>query len=302
MFRLGHEKIKYIIEQLDRAVENHQLWFQNIHRSLACHVPCKPEDLLPDAHRKCEFGNWYYQLDNEPFQRHDGFTAIEKEHLQMHVLATELLLESQNSQSSNIDKYDQFSKSVERLRMQIMSLQRELQDSMFNVDTLTSARTRSGMLTELRRQHELVKRNAFTCSIAMMDFDHFKYINDNYGHQEGDVVLKAVIRYILDSIRPFDMVFRYGGEEFLLCFPGTDLVTANFAIERLRSGIENLLIRSSTSAEMSVTVSFGMTALSNEMFIEESVHRADQALYHAKASGRNCSVAWENLSSDLHAT
>ncbi|MCG8070050.1 MAG: diguanylate cyclase [Candidatus Thiodiazotropha taylori] len=295
MFRLGHEKIKYIIEHLDRAIENHQMWFQNVNRSLACRVPCKPEDLLPDAHRNCEFGKWYYRLDDEILLRNDGFNAIEKEHHHMHKLATELLIDCQGDHVSNIDKYDQFSKSVERLRMQIMSLQRELQDSLFNVDTLTSARTRSGMLTELRRQHELVKRSAFTCSIAMMDIDHFKQINDNHGHQEGDMVLKTVIRYILDSIRPFDMVFRYGGEEFLLCLPGTDLVTANFAVERLRKGIEKLIIKGITSAEISVTASFGMTALSNEIFIEESIHRADQALYHAKTTGRNRLVTWENL-------
>jgi diguanylate cyclase (GGDEF)-like protein len=299
MFRLGQDKIKQIIEQFDRAVESHQLWFLAVNRSLACQIPCNPDDLLPDAYRKCEFGKWYYQLDNKMFQRHDGFKAIEKEHINMHELATELLLESQNSAASNIDKYDQFSKSVERLRMQIMSLQRELQDSLFNVDTLTSARTRTGMLTELRRQHELVKRNTFACSIAMMDFDHFKHINDKFGHQEGDLVLKTVIRYILDSIRPFDMVFRYGGEEFLLCFPGADIVTANLAIERLRSGIDNLAISGTTSAELHSTVSFGITALSNETFIEDSIHRADRALYHAKASGRNRSVAWESLDAGL---
>ncbi|MBT2969997.1 MAG: diguanylate cyclase [gamma proteobacterium symbiont of Ctena orbiculata] len=298
MFRLGHEKIKHIIEQLDHAVENHQLWFQNINRSLACRVPCKPEDLMPDSYRKCEFGEWYYQSDNEPLQRHDGFNAIENIHIQMHVLATELLLSSQSSTSSNIDKYDQFAKSVERLRMQIMSLQHELQSSLFNVDTLTSARTRSGMLTELRQQHELVKRNAFSCCIAMMDFDHFKHINDSHGHQEGDMVLKTVIRYILDNIRPFDMIFRYGGEEFLLCLPGTDVVTANYAVERLRSGIENLAITGSDSGELRITVSFGMSALSNDIYIEESINRADKALYHAKASGRNRSVAWENLDTD----
>ncbi|RLW61330.1 MAG: hypothetical protein B6D70_09345 [gamma proteobacterium symbiont of Stewartia floridana] len=132
----------------------------------------------------------------------------------------------------------------------------------------------------------------------MMDFDHFKNINDSHGHQEGDMVLKTAIRYILDSIRPFDMLFRYGGEEFLLCLPGTDLVTANFAIERLRIGIENLTISGITKAEMRVTASFGMTALSNEIFIEESIHRADQALYHAKTTGRNRLIAWENLDFD----
>ncbi|ODB87132.1 hypothetical protein A3195_16515 [Candidatus Thiodiazotropha endoloripes] len=299
MFRLGHEKIKYIIEQLDRAIENHQIWFQNVNRSLACRVPCKPVDLLPDAHRNCEFGKWYYRLDDEILLRHDGFNAIEKEHHHMHNLATQLLIECQDTTVSKIEKYDQFSKSVERLRMQIMSLQRELQDSLFNVDSLTSARTRSGMLTELRRQHELVKRSAFTCSIAMMDFDHFKQINDKHGHQEGDMVLKSVIRYILDSIRPFDMVFRYGGEEFLLCLPGTDLITANCAVERLRSGIENLIISGITKTEMRITASFGMTALSNEIFIEESIHRADQALYHAKTTGRNRLIAWENMNAGL---
>ncbi|MCG7984117.1 MAG: diguanylate cyclase [Candidatus Thiodiazotropha lotti] len=232
-------------------------------------------------------------MDDEILLRHDGFNAIEKEHNHMQNLAMELLVECQDTPVSDIDEYDQFSKSVECLRMQIMSLQRELQDS------LTNAGTRSGMLTELRRQHELVKRSAFTCSIAMMNFNHYKQINDNHGHQEGDMVLKTVIRYILDSIRTFDMVFRYGGEEFLLSLPGTDLITANCAVDRLRSGIENLIISGIIKAEMRITASFGMTALSNEIFIEESIHRADQALYHAKTTARNRLIAWENMNADL---
>jgi diguanylate cyclase len=299
MLTLDHDRIQQIIDQLDLAITNHENWFQNINRTLVCHTPCNAKYFSQDAFRKCNFGHWYYNPDNKALWQHDGFVAIEHEHINMHSLATALLLDSNDNMATDIDRYDLFSRSVERLHLQIHSLQRELQDSLLNLDSLTGARTRSGMLIELRRQHQLVKRKTLACSIAMLDLDEFKLINDNYGHQAGDLALKTIVRYILDKTRPYDMVYRYGGDEFLICLPGTDLITANSMVERLRSGIERLAITGSGMFKQHITASFGITALSADNFVEESIRCADQALYHAKESGRNRTAMWETLNPPL---
>ena len=91
------------------------------------------------------------------------------------------------------------------------------------------------MLTKWREQHELVRRKLESCVIVMMDIDRFKLVNDRYGHLVGDRALAEFARHVMQRTRPFDRLFRYGGEEFLLCVPHTDINTAHNMIERIRT-------------------------------------------------------------------
>lgn len=293
MFALNQEELQNILGQLDHAMHNHQNWFEGITRTLVCRLPHDRRDVREDAHRECQFGQWYYQDASEALRQHPAFVAIEQEHALMHRLAGQLLVVAANDQPITPVAYDSYANSVQRLRLQIMTMQRELQDSMFNLDPLTGANSRVGMLTRLRELHELVKRNAQLCSLAMMDLDLFKLINDTHGHRAGDMVLKNIVRYLLENIRPYDTLFRYGGEEFLLCMQQTDPRAALALVERLREGIEALDITVEDEQVVRLTVSFGVAPLDADVFVEESVHRADQALYRAKKEGRNRSVLWQ---------
>jgi len=292
VFALNQEELQVILGQLDHALHNHQVWFEAILRTLVCHLPHDRRDVREDSHRECQFGQWYYRDAGEGLRQHPAFVAIEQEHERMHGLAARLLIEGAGDRPINAIDYDHFANSVERLRLQITSLQRELQDSMFNLDPLTGANSRVGMLTRLREQHELVKRKAQLCSLAMMDLDLFKEINDTYGHRAGDTVLKRVVQHMLEHIRPYDKLFRYGGEEFLLCMQQTDVQAAAQLAERLRQGIESLDIDVGEENSVHITASFGVAPLDADVFVEESVHRADQAMYRAKKEGRNRVVIW----------
>jgi len=293
VFALNQEELQNILGQLDHAMHNHQVWFENVTRTLVCHLPCDRRDVREDAHRECQFGQWYYQDASEALRQHPAFVAIEQEHALMHHLAAEVLQMETGGQPIPTEAYDGYANSVQRLRLQITTLQRELRDSMFNLDPLTGANSRAGMLTRLREQHELVKRNAQMCSLAMMDLDLFKVVNDSHGHRAGDAVLKGVVHYLLEHVRPYDTVFRYGGEEFLLCMQQTDMRTALTLVERLREGIGALDIDTEEGLSLQITVSFGVAPLDADVFVEESVHRADQALYQAKKEGRNRAVLWQ---------
>jgi diguanylate cyclase (GGDEF)-like protein len=144
----------------------------------------------------------------------------------------------------------------------------------------------------LREQRELAIRGIQTCSIAMMDIDRFKLINDSYGHPAGDKVLAAVAGHVMRNMRPYDKLFRYGGEEFVICLPGMGADAAFDAVERLRKGIESSSI-AYDGKEISVTSSFGIVVLEPESTVEQSVDRADKALLAAKSAGRNCARLWD---------
>lgn len=124
-------------------------------------------------------------------------------------------------------------------------------------------------------------------SVMMIDLDHFKSINDSYGHVVGDQVLKQVADYLAQTVRKYSYVGRYGGEEFILVLPGGNREDAFSIAERLRSGISNQPIGFDGGA-VNVTISIGVSLVSDDDdCFEDTVDRADRALYQAKALGRN---------------
>lgn len=127
----------------------------------------------------------------------------------------------------------------------------------------------------------------YAISVMMVDIDHFKNINDNYGHQAGDHVLEAVGRKIKDTCRKSDIICRYGGEEFLVVLPGADLLDSRVVGEKLRKAVENLEIVFEEK-KIKATISVGSAQIRVGMEIaEQAIGRADRALYQAKATGRN---------------
>jgi two-component system cell cycle response regulator len=156
-------------------------------------------------------------------------------------------------------------------------------------DLLTSLWNR-GVIVELMSHEIMRSRRERSCTAVMMcDIDHFKSVNDQYGHAIGDEVLREVARRLHNSVRSYDMVGRYGGEEFLValnkCNPGSAVSRA----ENLREKIAGRPIQTADKP-VSVTISIGL-ALSSEFLgstVEEIMHHADMALYAAKGAGRNC--------------
>lgn len=211
----------------------------------------------------------------------------------MHQYARTLLTSSADGVPISIEDYERFLSAMKRLRLEIETVRSELEDSLYNLDPLTGTPSRIGMLGKLREQHEFAVRKVHACTIVMCDLDLFKAVNDQYGRVAGDKVLVDVARYLMAHLRPYDKVFRYGGEEFLICLPDTDLQTGHVVIDRLREELAALVHSADDKRTFHVTVSFGLTLLDPDLAVEQSIDRADRALYVAKAMGRNRTVIWD---------
>jgi diguanylate cyclase (GGDEF)-like protein len=146
-------------------------------------------------------------------------------------------------------------------------------------DPLTGLRNRRALDEGLVTHFALASRYGSTLSIAIFDIDHFKAINDNQGHLQGDHVLKQVARLIEDSVRDTDLAARFGGEEFVVLMPETDLIGAGILAQRVRILIED---------QLPVTVSAGLAHIGKKDNPRSLFSRADAALYGAKSAGRNC--------------
>lgn len=154
------------------------------------------------------------------------------------------------------------------------------------VDPLTGVHTRHYLLVDLAKRIALTKRSKRPFSVAFIDIDHFKQVNDTLGHVVGDRVLRAVADCLNAAVRGSDVVGRYGGEEFAVIMPDTDLMDAHLVAERLRSTIEGIDFADLKGAPL--TISLGVTQwLPDDDSTECIIERADRALYRAKRAGRN---------------
>ena len=152
-----------------------------------------------------------------------------------------------------------------------------------NTDVLTGLANRRSVIDRLREMMAAGKQAVGDLSIVLFDVDHFKAVNDRFGHDVGDNVLKCVARVATKDLRQGDLMGRYGGEEFLLLLPATRTQAAVQIAERVRTAIE----RCHTLGNPPVTVSLGVATLAPSETMEAFLKRADVALYDAKASGRN---------------
>ena len=150
-------------------------------------------------------------------------------------------------------------------------------------DMLTGALNRWKFLKDFSYEFAKAKRFGLPLSLIMFDIDFFKKVNDTYGHDAGDMVLKKIVEIVKNSIRKIDKLVRWGGEEFIIFVPNTDLEGAAFLAEKLRRKIEE----ADFGKVGKVTVSFGVAGMRKGDTVDDLLKRVDEALYKAKQRGRN---------------
>ena len=280
------------LHELDVAQANHIQWLRGLNRVLVCGLSPHPDDLTEDAHRRCLLGRWYYGEPNESLSRNPLFAHMGELHEDMHRLAARLLQFSAQGRPVDTLLYDDFNQMAGRFMTALRELQHVVIDQVCTVDHLTGVWNRHAMSVRLLEELSRVQRTGRPCTLGLMDIDFFKQVNDRYGHGIGDAVLQATVRFVKARLRSYDGLFRYGGEEFVLCLPDTDLDEAEALLNRIREEMAAHLFEVGEGVRLHLTASFGLALLDHLGYPEVSLDRADRALFVAKAEGRNRVHAW----------
>lgn len=176
---------------------------------------------------------------------------------------------------------------IKRLQDDLKAQNRKLEE-LSNTDPLTQLANRRSLMRALESEYQRSERHGHPLSLVMADIDHFKKINDTYGHQQGDLVLKAVAEAIRKQLREYDLAARFGGEEFALLLPETDLAQATQVAERVRAMVAGLRLAGELQ-NLRTSISLGVATRPHPEItnLNDLIRVADDALYAAKQAGRN---------------
>jgi diguanylate cyclase (GGDEF)-like protein/PAS domain S-box-containing protein len=191
-----------------------------------------------------------------------------------------------------IERRHAYEDELLRMRNELRDLNEQLQVSLRQIriqadrDELTEVLNRRALMRVLERERARAERGAIPFSVALVDLDFFKAINDNYGHITGDKVLRRFAERAQAVLRVSDALGRYGGEEFMVILPGTAAEAAGCAVERIRKATAEMTW-DDVAPGLQVTVSAGFAGFRPGEKLEQLISRADAALYNAKRAGRN---------------
>ncbi len=174
---------------------------------------------------------------------------------------------------------------IVQLHNELLLAQREM-EKLARQDYLTSSLNRRAIIERIKEEISRSSREDGSFSLAMLDIDHFKKVNDDYGHSIGDAVLIECINRLQSVVRDYDMLGRFGGEEFLVFIPGTESQQAEEICERIRSAVACTPFQVQGTS-ISITISLGCTTWKKDLDTDDLIRMADNALYRAKEKGRN---------------
>ncbi|MBF0264639.1 MAG: diguanylate cyclase [Gammaproteobacteria bacterium] len=206
-------------------------------------------------------------------------------------ISNEILIEANNILNTN----QSFEEKLNKTQSELEGLKKELKQTkeQSETDPLTNLKNRRAFDTRLDEEIERAKANSSPVTLIIFDIDHFKNINDQYGHIVGDKVIRYVANILLKRVRKHEMACRFGGEEFTVLLPGSNGNNALAFAEGIRKQVETstLSIHSTNEKIENLTISAGISIYSNHEDSESFINRADKALYLSKSNGRNKSTS-----------
>ena len=282
-----------IVRELEQALDDHRDWIKSLAAELVCRSEPKPTDLEPNAHRQGDFSHWFSNEINPHLKEHPDFNKVVELFEAMHEEARQLQQNVNNGIDITPEQYQHFLDCSDMFVRHLRALHADARSLLSDTDPLTGVATRQAMYARLEQEQQRSKRSGQPSSIVMADVDRFKKVNDTYGHIAGDKVLQAFAHYLLDHLRPYDQVYRYGGEEFILLLPYATPEQAKRVIERVRRGLMNQRTRIGNGNVVQITASFGITQLIYDVSTKTAIEYADRAMYESKRAGRNRVRIWE---------
>ena len=269
--------------------ESHLIWLTK----LAKHIKSKEKNNFPELNSSnCDFGKWLHVDGKNIIQNNSKYKIINKYHDTLHIFANKIYLNINSSEYHVLITY------LEKCEFISLSIGTELalidniiMNKRVTKDTLTQALNRNGLRSIFESQYELSLATNNHFVLAICDLDHFKNINDTYGHVAGDKILQNFVTIAKKQIRNSDVIIRYGGEEFVIILPAVSKDKGYDVLKSICTNFENNSLEFNGSI-INATVSIGMMGIIPEQpfkhsFIDEYIMIADQRLYRAKQSGRN---------------
>ena len=292
--KIQEQELQLLGEEFEQLFVSHIQWVKNIQKCIICNLPYDKK--LNENHKSCSFGKWYDSVNNTVLLKSPEFIKLGNVHKKIHVESEEILNSYENKQKIKIEDYESFSETQDEFMVCINSFSTSINSARFQIDGLTKLPNRNLILQILEQEHSRSLRKKRTYCVGIADIDFFKNINDNYGHLAGDETLRQVSQFFLASMREYDSIGRYGGEEFIICMPETSLKEAKLIMEKLCKHLAELTIKINETSCINITCSFGLSELNNDLSLTEIINNSDIALYSAKNSGRNKVVAWSENS------
>lgn len=219
-------------------------------------------------------------------------TRNQRKYAMIQVLPTDATLKSSLEELNEREGHTRY-EHLQILNKKLQETQAELEEANHRLtklaikDDLTGAFNRRYFLAQASQHHSYQVRYKMPVSVMMLDIDHFKKVNDTYGHHAGDLALVEFASTCRENLRDTDMFSRLGGEEFAISMPGLDLNNAALAAEKIRQLIDQLEIIYTDDITIKFTVSIGVVEMQQRESLESALSRADKALYTAKRNGRN---------------
>ncbi len=289
--KIDQKEFVRLSSDIRTVFHQHQRWFNSLNLALITpEADITEDDYCCCSHSHCKFGQWIKKILDNPKFHHPFFFDLDHQHKDFHLIANQLLTNRQLHQPIDLTLYNKLIEAQENFVLDVLTLFEFSIVTTNQFDTVTGLMNRRSVNSVLAyEKSRMVRHKTSQCCVAMVDIDHFKRINDVFGHDMGDSALAQVAAVLSSFTRKSDTIARYGGEEFLFVLPDISLQEAIISIERVRQ------VLAATPFELEqqtvqITASFGITQLTSDYDINLSLKCADEALYLAKRRGRNCTA------------
>jgi len=274
-----------LLSGIDRGIQAHVAWNQRLMRCALLHEGPGDDMLQPDAHRRCLFGQWLL-TEQEALARFDvaAVQALEQQHRAMHDAVRALCGQSMQGLPAREEDFRAYEAGQSGMVASLNTLRQRVADSALQHDALTGLPLRKGLEYVFQiRQKDSVRHGA-QLHLAMVDVDHFKKVNDGWGHSVGDQALQHLARLMAGCLRENDVMIRYGGEEFLFLLLGPQ---AEGVVQRLLDKVRSSPMPLAGGGQLAMTVTAGLARVGPKDALATALDRADRALLQGKQAGRD---------------
>jgi diguanylate cyclase len=281
MINVTAQELETILSTIDKVLSMHEIWREQIQRTLACRLSPADADIADESHHHCTFGCWYYSASNAHLRKLPSFKKIEELHEAMHDMARDLCVRLKGHWAVSPAEYDPYINQVARFRGELTQLRQKVFDTLHKIDPLTGAYGSMHMLPELEQAQALKQVNGQAYSLLMLRFDLLE-LNQRCGRDKGDAVLRQSITGIRNALERGEKVYRYAGAEFVISLPGKAQYEAGKVKEELLEIISRVVEKVIGKAKACLDIHYGITDLEAGAYIEQLINQAERATYTVK--------------------